>query len=102
MAGSAVVTGVTVFFTFTTLAVLAYPLIKLAPSWLEHRLNRKIALHRDALVAVETALAVPGHDEARQAKLIARRDVHLGALRSLAAAEAAPTVTGPLPVEIAA
>jgi len=97
-----IITGLTIFFSVTTVAVFFYPLFKLTPSWLERRLNRKIAFHRDALTALETALTLPGVDRVQAARLAAQRDFHRAALRSLAADFPAPTVTGPLPIDLAA
>lgn len=102
MAAAALITGLTVFFSVTTLAVFAYPLVRLTPSWLERRLHRKAAAHGDALAALEMALAAPVSDGTKLARLQAQRDFHAAALRSLAVINAVPTVTGPLPVEIAA
>jgi hypothetical protein len=102
MSGSPLITGLTIFFSITTAAVFLYPIIKLTPSWLERRLNGKIAFHRAALEALEAALALPDTDDEQASRLIQQRDFHRAALKSLAAEFPAPTVTGPLPVDLAA
>lgn len=99
---SVVINGLTIFFSITTVVVLLYPLMRLAPSWLERRASKKAAFHRTALEAIELALAQPGQDASSADGLTAQRDFHREALRSLAADAPAPTVTGPLPIDIAA
>jgi hypothetical protein len=95
------INGLMIFFSVTTVAVILYPIIKLTPSWLERRLDRKISFHRDALVALESALAAT-NDQAQSARLATQLDFHRAALASLAVPQKAQTVTGPLPVDLAA
>jgi hypothetical protein len=102
MSGSSIINGLMVFFSLTTVAVFLYPLIKLTPSWLERRLGRKIEMHRASLAALDGALALPGQDVTHVARLTAQRDWHRAALQSLAADTPAPTVSGPLPIDLAA
>jgi hypothetical protein len=101
MTAATLVNGMMIFFSLTTVAVFLYPLIKLTPSWLERRLNRKIAFHQDALLALDAALAATS-DPVQLARLTAQRDFHCGALKDLAVPEPKQTVTGPLPVDLAA
>jgi hypothetical protein len=102
MSGSSIITGLMVFFSLTTVGVVLYPVIKLTPSWLERRLGRKIDMHRASLLSLDAALAVPGQDAVQVARLAAQRDWHRAALQSLAADTLAPTVSGPLPIDLAA
>jgi hypothetical protein len=101
MTAATMINGLMIFFSVTTVAVILYPIVKLTPSWLERRLDRKIAFHRDALVALDAALAATT-DPVQTARLTEQRDFHRAALASLAVSPAAPTVTGPLPVDLAA
>lgn len=101
MTAATLVNGMMIFFSLTTVAVFLYPLIKLTPSWLERRLNRKIAFHQDALLALDAALAATS-DPVQLARLTGQRDFHRGALNDLAVPEPKQTVTGPLPVDLAA
>jgi hypothetical protein len=95
------INGLMIFFSVTTVAVIFYPIIKLTPAWLERRMNAKIKFHGDAIVALEAALAATS-DAAQSARLTDQRDFHRAALASLAVPQPAPTVTGPLPVNLAA
>jgi hypothetical protein len=101
MTAATMINGLMIFFSVTTVAVILYPLVKLTPSWLERRLNTKIKFHGDAIVALEAAIAA-SNDPAQSARLTAQRDFHRAALASLAVPQPTPTVTGPLPVELAA
>jgi hypothetical protein len=99
---SPIITGLTIFFSVTTVVVGLYPIVKLTPSWLERRLNRQIAFHHDALLALDAALALPGNDGTQASRLTEQRDFHRAALHALAAKVPAPRVTGPLPIDLAA
>jgi hypothetical protein len=101
MTAATMINGLMIFFSVTTVAVILYPIIKLTPSWLERRLDRKIAFHRDAIVALEAAL-IATTDAAQTARLTEQRDFHRAALASLAVPQPVQTVTGPLPVDLAA
>ena len=57
MSGEPIINGLMIFFTLTTIAVIAYPIIKLLPSWLERRVYRTAAFHRDAR---DMATGLPG------------------------------------------
>jgi hypothetical protein len=99
---SSITNGLTIFFSITTSVVLLYPLIKLVPSWLERRASKKAAFHRAALVAIELAMAHSGQDAAKGDRLTEQREFHRRALRSLSTGTTSPTVTGPLPIDLAA
>lgn len=86
------ISGLAAFFTVTTIVVVLYPIIKLTPSWLERSLYRKIAFHRDAQAALETALSLAHNDPAQAARLKAQREYHLAALSTLAPGENSPTI----------
>jgi len=101
MAAATLINGLMIFFSLTTVAVIIYPLIKLTPSWLERRLDRKIGFHRDAIVALDAAIAA-GSDPVQTARLTEQRDFHRAALASLAVPQVAPAVSGPLSADIAA
>jgi hypothetical protein len=96
------INGLMIFFTLTSVAVLLYPIIKLLPSWLERRLNRKIEIHRASVAALDTAMAAPGLDPGQVMRLAAQRDWHRAALQALAPDRNTGPVTGPLPVDLAA
>lgn len=102
MSGSTVIHGLMIFFSITTVGVLLYPLMKLAPCWQERRISNKVALHRTALEEIERKLAQAGQDALLVCRLMAQRDFHRQALQFLAREIPAPTVTGPLPIDIAA
>ena len=99
---SSITNGLTMFFSITTFVVLLCPLIKLAPSWLERRASKKAAFHRAAMEAIELALAHSGQDTAKGDRLTEQREFHRRALRSLSMDTPPPTVTGPLPIDLAA
>jgi hypothetical protein len=101
MTAATMISGLMIFFSVTTVAVILYPILKLTPSWLHRRLAAKIKFHGDAIIALEAALAATT-DPAQSARLTAQRDFHRAALASLAVPQPTPTVTGPLPVELAA
>jgi hypothetical protein len=83
MAGSLIITGLMGFFSVTTVAIIAYPIVRLTPSWLEGRLNRQIAFHRQAADALVHAMAQAPLDAAQQARLAAQLEFHRGALMDL-------------------
>lgn len=84
MSGSALIDGMMIFFSVTTVAVLLYPLIRLTPSWLEASLGKKIAFHRAAAAALETAIERAHNDPAQRARLQAQHDYHRVSLATLA------------------
>ena len=87
MSGAPVISGMMLFFTLTTIGVIAYPLIKLTPSWLEGRVHRRIAFHRDAITALGFAIDRVGHDSAQRDRLMAQHTWHRAALANLAPGE---------------
>lgn len=91
MSGAPIINGLMIFFTLITFAVIAYPLVKLLPSWLERRVYGKIAFHRDALVALGIAHNQSCNDAEHQARLSAQLDYHRAALAALAPDEATAT-----------
>ena len=88
-----IISGLMLFFTATTVAVIAYPIVKLLPSWLERSVYRKIACHRDAIAALGVAID-RCQDVDQLARLTAQRDFHRAALARLAPDE----VDAPAPV----
>lgn len=83
MSGLSSINGLTAFFAVTTAVVFLYPIVKLTPSWLERSLNKKIAFHRAAHVALSTAVAQAHNDPEHAARLAAQRDYHRSALQAL-------------------
>lgn len=55
-------TGLTIFFSITTIAVIAYPLFKLMPSWRERVAYRKAA--KSPGIALGTPVATQVDDAA--------------------------------------
>lgn len=84
MSGAPIINGLMIFFSLTTVAVIAYPLVKLLPSWLERRVYRNIAFHRDAVAALGVAIDRAGTDAEQQARLQRQHDYHRAALAALA------------------
>ncbi len=64
-----------------------------APRWMAERTVRQIALHRNAVEALDIAIPRAGNDAAQQARLVASRDWHLAALNALSPADAAALST---------
>ncbi len=98
MSASPIITGLMVFFSATTVAVIAYPIIKLLPSWLERSVYRKVAFHRDAIAALDLAISRTTDDPAHRARLIAQADFHRGALAALAPHDG--LIAAPQPVRL--
>lgn len=88
MSGEPIINGLMIFFTLTTIAVIAYPIIKLLPSWLERRVYRTAAFHRDAIAALVLAIDRAHDDPEHHKRLVAQQDYHRGALATLAPGEA--------------
>lgn len=101
MAASPIITGMMVFFTATTVAVIAYPIIKLLPSWLERSVYRKIASHRDAIAALGIAIDRCS-DAAHRGRLAAQRDWHRAALAKLAPGDVTAVPATPARIDAAA
>lgn len=87
MSASPIISGLMLFFSATTVAVIAYPIVKLLPSWLERSVYRKIAMHRDAIAALDLAISRTSDAEQR-ARLQAQADFHRAALANLAPGDA--------------
>lgn len=77
------ISGLGIFFTVTTIAVLLFPIVKLTPSWLERSLGKKLVFHRQAYAALSAAVDQAHNDPEHAARLAAQRDYHRSALRAL-------------------
>jgi hypothetical protein len=84
MASSPIISGLMIFFSVTTVVVVAYPIIKLAPSWFERRVKGQAALHRDAVAALAVAIDRSADDAEHRARLKAQYDFHRAALANIA------------------
>ncbi len=94
MSGSLIINGMMTFFSVTTVAVLAFPLYRLAPSWLEGRVHRQIAWHRAALAALATEMPRAHNDPDQHARLAAQHEWHRRALAALAPDANTPATEG--------
>lgn len=83
MPDSPIITGLMFFFSVTTVAVIAYPIVKLLPSWLERSVYSKIAYNRDAIAALDIA-AARCTDPDHRGRLLAQARYHRAALVNLA------------------
>jgi hypothetical protein len=101
MSGSSIVNGLMIFFSATTVAVIAYPIIKLLPSWLERSVYRKIDHHRGAIAALGLAID-RADDAAHRARLVAQQDWNRAALAALAPHDVAAAVSASARVDAAA
>ncbi len=101
MSASPIISGLMLFFSATTVAVIAYPIVKLLPSYLERSVYRKIASHRDAIAALDLAISRTG-DAAHRARLQAQADFHRGALANLAPGDAMLTPPAAVRLDAAA
>ena len=102
MSASPVISGLMLFFSATTVAVIAYPIIKLLPSWLERSVYRKIAAHRDAIAALDLAISRTTGDAEQRARLQVQADFHRAALANLAPGDAMLTSPQPIRFDAAA
>lgn len=84
MSGFPVVNIMMLVFSITTAIVLLYPIVRLAPSWLERSVNRRIVFHRAAAEAIGAAMARSHNDPAHLARLTEQHAFHVGALAALA------------------
>jgi hypothetical protein len=91
MPADPIISGLMLFFSATTVAVIAYPIVKLLPSWLERSVYRKIDHHRDAIAALGLAIA-RCVDADHRLRLVAQQDWHRAALAALAPGEVLPAV----------
>ncbi|KAB7645599.1 hypothetical protein [Polymorphobacter fuscus] len=89
MSGSLIINGLMIFFSLTTVAVVAYPLVKLLPSWLERSIYRKVAYHRDAIAALQVAIDRNQTDIEHRDRLLAQMAFHRRSLADLAPGDAA-------------
>jgi hypothetical protein len=87
MSASPIISGLMLFFSATTVAVIAYPIVKLLPSYLERSVYRKIAMHRDAIAALDIAIGRTT-DAGQRGRLQAQADFHRDALARLAPGDA--------------
>ena len=101
MSASPIISGLMLFFSATTVAVIAYPIVKLLPSRLEHSIYRKISLHRDAIAALDLAISRTA-DSAHRGRLQAQADFHRAALANLAPGDAMLVPPQPLRLDAAA
>jgi hypothetical protein len=99
---SPIITGLMIFFSVTTVVVLLYPIIKLAPSWFERSVSRKAGLHRDSILALDMAIDRAGGDVEHRARLEAQRDYHRSALANLLPGDASLASPTPQRVDAAA
>lgn len=90
MSGSHIPNGLAVMFSITTLIVFLYPIIKLAPSWLERSMGKKIILHRSAIIALGEAIESTA-DAGQRDRLLAQLDYHQAAIDALVPGERAAT-----------
>ena len=72
-----------VVLSITTTLVFLFPLVRLAPSWLERPLNRRLAYHRAAVKALAEAILRSQGEPAQLARLNAQCDYHCAALARL-------------------
>jgi|GEM_PF-6939151 hypothetical protein len=101
MPDSPIITGLMFFFSVTTLVVIAYPVVKLLPSWLERSVYRKVAFNRDAIEALDIA-AARCTDPDQRSRLVAQARYHRAALANLAPNDPALAPKAAERVEIAA
>ena len=78
------------FFSITTVIVLLYPIIRLAPSWLERRVYRQIAFHRAAVAALTTEIDRAHNDRPHHDRVQGQLDYHRAALAALAPSAPVP------------
>lgn len=97
MSGSPIISGLMLFFSVTTVVVMAYPIVKLLPSWLERSIYRKAAFHRDAIAALDLAISRNADHPEHRARLVAQAEGHRAALAALAPHDA---LLAPAPVAV--
>ena len=102
MSSSPIITGLRIFFSITTVVVVFYPVIKLAPLWFERSVYRRATLHRNAIAALGQAIDRVGGDVEHRARLVAQRDYHRASLASLFPDDAALAVPVPHRIDAAA
>jgi hypothetical protein len=76
--------------TGVLLAVAWWAVEAVVPRKMAERTVRQIALHKNAVEALDIAIPRAGNDAEQLARLTANREWHLAALNALAPAEAAP------------
>jgi hypothetical protein len=90
MSGFPIISGLMVVFSITTVAVFLLPLVKLAPSWLERSLYKKVDFHRRAADAIGTAMARAHNDPVHLDRLAKQHAYHRASLHALAPNEPIP------------
>lgn len=102
MSASPIITGLTILFSISTVTVFLFPIVRLAPSWLERPLNKKIVFHTAAIDALQEALARAHNGSAQHARLTAELEYHRAALLTLAPAQVAEATKVPRAFDSAA
>lgn len=96
MTASPIINGLMIVFSISTVVVFLFPIIRLAPSWLERRLNKQIVFHSDAVEALAVAIERSHNDPAQRERLVQQHDYHRTAL--IALAPEAPGAKGKVPL----
>lgn len=103
---SSIIVGMMSVFTLALAGLVLAAVVKLAPVGMARSIARKVALHRQAVVALGIAMEQSRGDNDRTHfnRLAAQHDWHSAALRALAPAEAAALTaqTAPLLTDKAA
>ena len=81
------ITYMAIVFTVITLAVIMFPIIKLAPSRLARRMNGRVAFHREAIAALTTAIEHTDDPEHRE-RLASQLTYQRAAFAQIAPADA--------------
>ncbi len=102
MSGTLIINGLMIFFTLSTIAVIAYPIVKLLPSWLERRVYRTAAFHRDVIAALGLAIERATADPEHRSRLEAQRAFHSRALTTLVPGDSLVDTAVPAKVDAAA
>jgi hypothetical protein len=88
MSGSNIPNILMVVFSITTIVVFFYPIVKLAPSWLERKMAKKIILHREASIVLAETIETTADVEQR-ARLQTQLEYHRAAIHTLVPGEVA-------------
>jgi hypothetical protein len=80
-------TYMAIAFTIITVAVILFPIIKLAPSRLARRMNGRVAFHREAIAALTTAIERTDDPEHRE-RLVSQLAYQRAAFAQIAPADA--------------
>jgi hypothetical protein len=84
------INGMMVFFTLVLLAAIFVPIFRIMPGWMAGVKDRRVAFHASAIDALDIEIARPQADHAHLARLIARREDNVSALRALNPGAAVP------------